>query len=64
MNIPRPVGLPPDPELSAARRRLAGLIGRLLARQWLRDQRRSDTGLPLRATRPAIETLRLPADGG
>jgi len=66
MNSSQPGGPPPDPDRLAARRRLADLVGRLLARRWLRDRRRPDSGggPPFPTIRPAIEPLARSADGG
>ena len=64
MNVPQPGGRPPDPDLFAARQRLAALIGRLLARRWLRDRRRSVGSDPTPSIRPTVEPLRRSPNAG
>jgi hypothetical protein len=66
MTSPQPDSLHPDADRAAGRRRLADLIGLLLARQWMRErgvQPRNNL-LPGPQPRPAPDRMGLPPDGG
>jgi hypothetical protein len=64
MNSPRPGSPRPEPDWAAGRQQLAELVGRLLARRWLRERRHPvPDGSPIRAN-TAPHPLRAPPPAG